>query len=559
MVQLRELQLSANLITEIPYWMPSSTMAVTLEKLHLQNNDISILPMDFHFLSTLSELKLENNTNLRTPPLSVCAGGAHSVLAYCAIRHRNFLQLVEAADRYQFALNMSGVFPKSHRVLTGGLGWLPAAEIEAFDDKVDRFVNVEAHCSDETTADRLFRALADSRERRVEAFRQGVFERFMKALELTEKEGWVGPSHFRTDVLRPWGPRKKFTRTYAISFEAFFGKGIEEGAIPQDIAANAFGAEPNIPSDYSLSVMRKYRPANMTPTASRSSAASQRSSAPKGLAAQKEEKIRQIHLGVAKGGRETGILAMGGHLGGVDAIAKPPPEVLYDPPVTGTAPGEEGFIPVAERMEIRAACGDASCAGPRLSPQVVLEAVRYQRGLFGRKTAVGEVVDYAAESIDARGVEVEPFTVSSFFQHPATLKGGDVSTMNEMDKFSRAIEEAAREGLGSAYKEYLSQAKLRAQQASTPTMASPAHSVMSPLSQMSEEMKHSEAQSEVDKVKMGVLSGQSKFKKLVIPSSRLYFGEVRGFVHLHTRHCPYHCDCHCHSRCWCCVHSSSDP
>ena len=56
---------------------------------------------------------------------------------------------------------------------------------------------------------------------RVSVTRCGVCLRggrqFVRALELCESEKWVAEDNFSTKVLRPLGPRKVFTRCYAIS------------------------------------------------------------------------------------------------------------------------------------------------------------------------------------------------------------------------------------------------------------------------------------------------------------------------------------------------------
>ena len=55
---------------------------------------------------------------------------------------------------------------------------------------------------------------------------------------------------------------------------------------------------------------------------------------------------------------------------------------------------------VAGKMEARAAQGDASCAGPVLSVQLLACALMYQRNLLGPVANVADMVDYNLDSPD---------------------------------------------------------------------------------------------------------------------------------------------------------------
>lgn len=221
-------------------------------------------------MSNITDLRIDNNPPLRSPPQAVsvssaalphavcrlirCAlpcqvalAGVSDMFAYSAIRSRNIRHLIDGANDFQFVVNFARLTPFTGQCLTGGLGLLTQDDLDEFDEVADRLCNT--HC-DQTTPETIPAFIESLVERRARYFKSllepaakkvrcpatpphcpphPVCLQFYRALQLTEERGWADAHHFSTRVLRPFGPRRKFTKCYAISFEALFGKGVQVG------------------------------------------------------------------------------------------------------------------------------------------------------------------------------------------------------------------------------------------------------------------------------------------------------------------------------------------
>jgi hypothetical protein len=187
---MHEINLASNRIQEIPREFLFNNMAMTIKRMYLQNNFlvqvlgllkldcylvrtvkychgavfvgiIPQIPLGLHWMSAITELRLDNNPSLRSPPQTVTLGGVSSIMAYSAVRSRNIRHLIDHALKYQvgmpwksgilatcqwspcvvlfpiqFCILQSRLTPKAEKVLTGGVGLLAQHDLDEFDDNV---------------------------------------------------------------------------------------------------------------------------------------------------------------------------------------------------------------------------------------------------------------------------------------------------------------------------------------------------------------------------------------------------------------------------------------
>ena len=115
MPKLNDLRLSHNRIKTLPTDFCVNDLANVLEKLWLYGNRIIQLPHEFRFLTTLTDLRIENNPMISPPPV-LSLQGPERIRVYCKNRWERINEFKKVLRDEHIRFNPDHLIPKSEQV-----------------------------------------------------------------------------------------------------------------------------------------------------------------------------------------------------------------------------------------------------------------------------------------------------------------------------------------------------------------------------------------------------------------------------------------------------------
>ena len=221
---LIDLKLSHNRIKVLPSNFCLHDLCHSLEKLWLYGNRIVQLPHEFRFLTTLTDLRLENNPMI-SPPTILSLQGPGRIRTYCKIRLDRITTFKSVLRQEHIRFNNDALIPKSIKVFTEGTDYLTANDLEEFDMMVDRTLN-GAYYNHEMNINDLVAVMKDKKMKRRIAHHKLLLEKFLLFIDIAIEKSVLNPKYFREDLVRPIGEESKDEECYALLLEPLYEKQI---------------------------------------------------------------------------------------------------------------------------------------------------------------------------------------------------------------------------------------------------------------------------------------------------------------------------------------------
>jgi Leucine-rich repeat (LRR) protein len=140
MPNLADLRLSHNRLKTLPVAFCLNDMCTVLKNLWLYGNRIVQLPHEFRFLTSLTDLRIENNPMISPPPELSLQGPAR-ILQYCGDRLERINELKRVLRDNHVRFNQDNLLPESKFVFTEGTDYLSEEDLANFDQQIDRTLN----------------------------------------------------------------------------------------------------------------------------------------------------------------------------------------------------------------------------------------------------------------------------------------------------------------------------------------------------------------------------------------------------------------------------------
>ena len=140
MPNLVDLRLSHNRLKSLPTDFCTNDLVSILQNLWLYGNRIVQLPHEFRFLTSLTDLRIENNPMISPPP-ELSLQGPERIRVYCRDRLERINQLKQILREEHIRFNSESLLPASKFVFTEGTDYLTAEDLAEFDVTIDRTLN----------------------------------------------------------------------------------------------------------------------------------------------------------------------------------------------------------------------------------------------------------------------------------------------------------------------------------------------------------------------------------------------------------------------------------
>ncbi|GFH49812.1 hypothetical protein CTEN210_06288 [Chaetoceros tenuissimus] len=97
-MKLEKMNLSHNRIVQLEDDFFTPSLCASLEVLHLEGNELVVLPQSLRDMERLRHLNLDMNP-LESPPLSLCCEGAGTIVKYMELRHASIASITQFVDK----------------------------------------------------------------------------------------------------------------------------------------------------------------------------------------------------------------------------------------------------------------------------------------------------------------------------------------------------------------------------------------------------------------------------------------------------------------------------
>lgn len=145
-----------------------------------------------------------------------CTESVEALFDYCKLRHRRIRAFVKAAGYQQFVIDRRRLMPTACDCVVGGAGYMNEDDLAAFDAMADMHCNGRVYEVEET-AEEAMKEFVRLRHERATAIRAIMIHKLVRTLDACRVNNWVDSGNFSSFVSRPWGPRQRPVRCYAIT------------------------------------------------------------------------------------------------------------------------------------------------------------------------------------------------------------------------------------------------------------------------------------------------------------------------------------------------------
>ena len=140
MPNLVDLRLSHNRLKILPTDFCTNDLSKVLNNLWLYGNRIIQLPHEFRFMTSLTDLRIENNPMISPPP-ELSLQGPERIRIYCRDRLARITDLKQTLRDEHIRFNPENLIPESKLVFTEGTDYLTKEDLADFDNTINRTLN----------------------------------------------------------------------------------------------------------------------------------------------------------------------------------------------------------------------------------------------------------------------------------------------------------------------------------------------------------------------------------------------------------------------------------
>ena len=194
----------------------SMTFATSLVKLWAFNNRLQECPQNIVKLTSLTDLRLDNNPMISPPP-DLLPEGTTAIMRYCRIRASRFDEMTVRLQNVGFEVDVDHFSPVANNALVGNTGYLTAEDLHSFDTSLDTYLNGAFYLHGQTGSE-ISSGVVALRAKRLHNFQIRVLNELQQLVE----EEVQTRSRFSEAVIdeycvRPWGENGVDVNSYAIA------------------------------------------------------------------------------------------------------------------------------------------------------------------------------------------------------------------------------------------------------------------------------------------------------------------------------------------------------